>query len=104
MIDEPSEEAGEYEAPRVQIVLTHSLRALADLEDEDLVRAHRWQAHRKTDAGPWYARTSLDGRYVYMHELLVKPAAGMTVDHVNGDGLDNRRANLRLRKEPERSR
>ena len=39
MTDEPSEEAGEYEVPRVQIVLTHALRALADLEDEDQVRA-----------------------------------------------------------------
>jgi hypothetical protein len=97
--DESSEEAGEYEAPRVQIALTHALVALADLDDEDLVRAHRWQAHREALTGPWYARTSIDGRFVYMHELLVKPAPGMRVHHVNGDGLDNRRSNLRVRKQ-----
>ena len=36
-----------------------------------------------------------------MHDLLVRSAAGMTVADVNGDGLDNRRANLRVRKEAE---
>jgi hypothetical protein len=104
MTDEPPEEAGEYQDPRVQIVLTHVLCALADLDDEDLVRAHRWHAHRETEAGLWYSRTSIDGRYVYMHDLLMRPPDGMTVEHVSEDGLDNRRANLRVTKETKRSR
>lgn len=33
---------------------------------------------------------------VYMHNFLAKPAAGEVVQHRNGEGLDNRRANLRL--------
>jgi hypothetical protein len=91
----------EYEEPRVAIVLTQSLVALADLEDGDTVRAHRWRAYRPTPGhGTWYARASIDGRFVYMHDLLVGP--GMAVDHLNGDGLDNRRANLRVRKEAKR--
>ena len=90
-----------YEEPRVAIVLTHALTALADLEDGDAVRAHRWQAYRPTPGqGIWYARALIDGRYLYMHDLLVRP--GMTVDHVNGDGLDNRRTNLRVSKEAKR--
>jgi hypothetical protein len=31
-----------------------------------------------------------------MHRLLMQPPAGMEVGHVNGDGLDNRRVNLRV--------
>jgi hypothetical protein len=33
---------------------------------------------------------------VYMHRFLMNPAVGMTVDHINKDTLDNRKANLRV--------
>lgn len=33
---------------------------------------------------------------VAMHRAIASPAPGMEVDHINGDGLDNRRANLRV--------
>jgi hypothetical protein len=31
-----------------------------------------------------------------LHRLLLSPPEGLVCDHVNGDGLDNRRANLRV--------
>jgi hypothetical protein len=89
----------EYEPPRAQFVLTDRLRAFADLDDEAALRPYRWQAYRPTPGhGIWYARALIDGRHVYMHDLLMKPAPGSRVEHVNGDGLDNRRANLRVRR------
>jgi hypothetical protein len=33
---------------------------------------------------------------VKMHRLIMNPPEGMHVDHINGDGLDNRRENLRI--------
>jgi hypothetical protein len=79
----------------VQVPLTRGLHALVDDADADLVMRYRWQAHRGCTT--WYA-----SRYVVvtpevvraelMHRLLT---GWPETDHINGDGLDNRRVNLR---------
>lgn len=45
-----------------------------------------------------YARASVNGRRVLIHRFLVGLNDGdtKTVDHINGDSLDNRRENLRV--------
>lgn len=44
-----------------------------------------------------YARKP-DGKYarIKMHNQIMQPPKGFSIDHVNGDTLDNRRSNLRL--------
>lgn len=36
------------------------------------------------------------GTHLYMHRLIMQPPKNMVIDHINGDGLDNRRKNLRI--------
>lgn len=66
--------------------------ALVADDDRDLVEPHRWHL---TSHG--YARATIDGRKTYMHRLILglEPGSRLRGDHINGDGLDNRRENLR---------
>lgn len=72
---------------------------LVDREDLFLLSHFRWVVTRPDGKKPYVMTTDpTDGtrRTLYMHRLLTNAPKGMEVDHINGDGLDNRRANLRL--------
>jgi len=73
------------------IPLTQGQQAIVDDEDYDLVVQYKW--HAKKGYNKFYAGRSV-GTYgkQLMHTLITGFAQ---VDHVNGDGLDNTRANLR---------
>lgn len=82
------------------IPLTQGYEALVDAADLPIVASYSWFAH-KNSAGKVYAATAVypgGGRRVFlrMHRLLTSAAPGQPVDHRNGDGLDNRRDNLRI--------
>ena len=76
------------------------LAALVDDDDVATVSRHRWYLNRTTragrDNGP-YAQASVwvngANRTILMHCLIMGRRG---IDHANGDGLDNRRANLRV--------
>lgn len=65
-------------------------RALIDEQDVPLVAAHPWRLKPSGDTHYAVARR------VRMHRLILGAPDGIEVDHANGDGLDNRRSNLRL--------
>ena len=47
-----------------------------------------YNSHRKT--------AYFSNGHITMHDLIMQPPDGMVVDHINGNGLDNRRCNLRI--------
>ena len=72
--------------------------ALVDDEDKDLVSGHEWRSMKVGTRVYVYA--TIAGRRVYLHRLITGKApngrGGGDIDHINGNGLDNRRCNLRL--------
>lgn len=76
----------------IEIQLNQGKVALVDEADYALVSGITWTANNQ--AHLWYA-TNNDLR-LKMHRVIMAAPANMHVDHINGDGLDNRRQNLRL--------
>lgn len=74
------------------VPLTRGHVAQIDDADGPTVAPYRWRA--ALSCGIWYAVTGKRG--LSMHRLLLDAQPGQIVDHINHDGLDNRRANLRI--------
>lgn len=76
-----------------KIPLTKGKYAIVDDADFKWLNLFSWYAepHKRT----WYARTTVNGRFVRMHSLLMDTKDGYMADHRNRNGLDNRRHNLR---------
>ncbi len=76
------------------IALTKGKFAVVDAADYAYLSQFRW--HATECRGRFYAATVIDSKSVAMHRMLMSPPHGMVVDHIDGNGLNNRRANLRL--------
>lgn len=79
-----------------EIPLTQGKFALVDDEDYDFVMMSKWSFHRKPGRNTNYAMGWRSGKNVTMHRAILGVARGQIVDHINHDGLDNRRENLRI--------
>ncbi len=82
-----------------EIILRNGMKALVDTRDFDFINSVRWSAKRT--GRRIYAlrlrRWRGDISYMQMHRLIMKARKGQIVDHINGNGLDNRKsANLRF--------
>lgn len=82
-----------------ELALTQGFVALLDDEDFERLSRWRWRFKRRcghADVG-YAVRTTgnwPNQRTVYLHREVFGPTPNQ-VDHINGDRLDNRRANLR---------
>lgn len=77
----------------MEITLSDGSIAFVDPDDYPLVSERAW--HPQRDKNTIYARCSIGNKTVRMHRLIVGARAGETVDHRDGNGLNNRRGNLR---------
>ena len=70
-------------------------------QDAELILRYKWRITYagKSQSRLYYASSrerGRNGKWIRMHRLIMGIADGVHVDHINGDGLDNRRENLRI--------
>jgi hypothetical protein len=81
-----------------QIALIGSdLVTIVDDEDHAWLASYPWRHFIGRGQRTGYAKCGVPGNHnLYMHRLILNAPIGVPVDHVNGDGLYNKRANIRL--------
>ena len=77
------------------IELTFGKYAIVDAQDYDRLSKYKWFALERGRS--LYAKTFLlNGKPLHMHRLVTSAPPHLVVDHINHNGLDNRKQNLRL--------
>ena len=84
----------------IRVKLTRGYIATLDDEDEHLIEGYSWHALVINDSNLVYAvakNTKTNGpRSILMHRLIMDAPKRMTVDHIDRNGLNNTRKNLRF--------
>jgi hypothetical protein len=90
-----------------EIPLSQGKVALVDDEDFEWLSQWKWslthnyafrRLRKAEDVACGQRRSST---HVTMHRAIMRPPVALDVDHINGDGLDNRRMNLRVASQQE---
>ena len=67
-----------------------------DDEDTDLVMAFKWRPYYSGQNVYAAGRRCVGQPHILLHRLLITTQSGFVVDHIDGDGLNNQRENLRV--------
>jgi len=80
-----------------RIPLTQGKYAIVDPEDFERLNKHKW--HAVKNGNTFYAircfGPAKKTTYIRMHREIINPPDHLVVDHINHNGLDNRKANIR---------
>jgi len=82
-----------------KIPLTQNQYAIVDDENYDFL--NRWKWHAVRDGNTFYAvrkSKTINGKRktIRMHRVIMNPPNNMDIDHINHNGLDNQKVNLRV--------
>jgi hypothetical protein len=82
-----------------EIPLTQGYVAIVDDNLSGEFLNHKWSASvsiRSDGSKSVYAKRHPGGKAIYLHRLIMNAKNGEHVDHVNGNGLDCRKENMRI--------
>jgi HNH endonuclease len=75
------------------IPLTRGMYAIVDADDFEELSQHKWTLVRRGNSD--YAGRREKGKHISMHREIMNTPDDMVVDHINGNGLNNRKSNMR---------
>jgi len=76
------------------IPLTQGKFAIVDVDDYDKLAKYKWHCRKAKNL--FYAFRSEGRKIVAMHRQIMNAPKGLVVDHIDSNGLNNRKSNLRL--------
>lgn len=77
-----------------EIPLSRGMHALVDDDDFDNLSRFKWCVVNPSPTR-WYAVRRDKKKFIYMHHVLLPKQDGLITDHIDGNGLNNQRQNLR---------
>jgi len=89
-----------YGYPFRRIPLTQGKYAIVDPDDYPGLSKCKWYAAKNKGTfyavRSWWSKVDKKKIKLKMHRVIIDVPYGLVVDHINHNGLDNRKANLRL--------
>lgn len=79
-----------------EILLSQNKVAIVDDSDFEMLSQWKWSAMQDAHHEKWYAMRKDGHKTILMHRLITDAPSGLDVDHIDNDGLNNRRGNLRI--------
>lgn len=79
----------------VRLPISRGYFALIDAEDVERISPWLWSALERPGRSPYVFRKEKRAT-IYLHRFLMDAPTGLQVDHIDGNGLNCRRSNMRL--------
>lgn len=81
-----------------KIISSNGYEILVDADDFERLNKYSWWVSVRGKRIGVFRSTKVNGKSktIQMHREIMQPGAGLVVDHINRNRLDNRRSNLRI--------
>lgn len=79
-----------------EILISKGNRVIVDDADYNLLNKTKWSTITANTTCYAHGKPTRNEKSISMHRFIMGNPHGLEIDHINGNGLDNRRENLRI--------